>query len=37
MDKPLGGGRMEYYRNKPHKFNHITMWHSLNSDLTDLI
>ena len=25
MDKPLGGGKMEYYRIKARKFNHITV------------
>ena len=29
INRPLGDGRMEYYRNEPHKFNHITMGHSL--------
>gem|GEM_PF-3673977 len=29
MDKPLGRGKMENYRNKPGKFNHITMGYSL--------
>ena len=29
MDKPLGGGKMEYYRIKARKFNHITVGHYL--------
>ena len=29
MDKPLGGGKMDYYRNKQRKFNHITLGYYL--------